>query len=83
MISFLYWWLFKPSKRTLELQKELLELKRQEARITQAYALYKDVYFNYGPEWAALMADPDTIINDDKPITIINYLNTDNINFVK
>lgn len=75
--------LFPPSERVLQLRKEMIELKRQEKRVTAAYDLYLEIYHNYGPEWAALMPDPDTIISDTKAITIINYLNTDNINFVK
>jgi Mg2+ and Co2+ transporter CorA len=68
-------WLFGPSKRTRQLQAELVEARRQEVRAWLAYALIADVVDNYGPEYFDLLTDFETIITDNKPITIINYLN--------
>lgn len=62
------------NKRMAEIKAQIKESERQEKRIKAAYALYRDVYFNYGPAWATRMTDPETIIQDDKAITVINYL---------
>lgn len=68
-------WIFAPSEKILRIRAELAELKRQELRIAKAYDLYRDVYFNYGPEWAERLSHPDIIVLDTKEVTLINYLN--------
>lgn len=53
------------------------ELQRQQARIEPAYKLHREVLHQYGLEAYSKLASPDEIIEDDKSITIINYLDTD------
>lgn len=52
---------------------ELAEIERQQKRIKKAYALQRIVFESYGLEYLNYVADPETIIKDDKSITIIEY----------
>lgn len=54
-----------------------IEYKRKKTRLMQAYKLHLKVLDEYGVEAADKLASMEQIMNDDKPITIINYLNTD------
>lgn len=63
------------------LNRDIAETNRQAARITAAYDLQKEVMFRYGVEFVPYLTDPESIITDNKAITMINYFNTDCIKF--
>lgn len=67
-------WYFDWANRMVGIETDIKEINRQNARIDAAYKLHHDVLRNYGAEAYSKLATPDEIISDDKPITVINYL---------
>lgn len=56
-------------------RKEIMaELHRKQDRIKAAYALHEYVMRTYGIQYIQNLASPSEIINDNKPITVFNYL---------
>lgn len=70
------WWqyLFGRNERLIEFNKQLAEIRQKQERVNAAFALHRDVLHNYGLEAYAKLRDVDSIIQDNKPITVINYL---------
>jgi hypothetical protein len=58
----------------LGLKTDLAEIQRQQARINAAYDLHHEVLKQYGYETWLKLAPPDEIIEDDRTICVVNYL---------
>lgn len=66
--------LFGHDKRMAQYKAQLAEIRCRRDRLAKAAALHIDVINNYGLEAHAKLLDVDSIIADDKQITVINYL---------
>lgn len=65
---------FDWSNRMLGLNSDLAEINRQQARIKAAYDLHHEVLKQYGYEVYLKLTPPHEIIEDDKSICVVNYL---------
>lgn len=70
-----YKYLFNHKSRIAELKAQHAEVERQQSRMNAAYDLHHEVLKQYGYEVYLKLATPQEIIEDDKSICVVNYLN--------
>lgn len=67
-------YLFNHKSRIADLKAKQSEIKRQQERMNAAYDLHHDVLRQYGYEAWLKLASPQEIMEDDKTICVVNYL---------